>query len=490
MRSKLMGITATLKAGTATTAARIPNARNARLRLALFAAVGFAVLAGAVGPARSAFPGANGEIAYTRNGELFLLAGGPVTALAGQPVENPAWSPDGTKIAFGSAGQLLTYDVASQDVQFISQDGPYDQPAWSPDGTTVAFARFDQGQQGIWRMNADGTNVIRLTDGGDSNPAWSPDGGTIAFARGVPLGQWQYALKVYAMNPDGSGQVRVREEGSDEQDPAWSPHGDELAFVIWSGNPHIGVMKVNNPGFTKELSSPASDFGFSPAWSPDGSNIVYAGHGPSSSGNDRELFSVLADGSGSPVQLTENDGFDETPDWQPLPAPPGTSATCLIGSTRIDEGDGATAPATFEVDYDNPTSDTYSVSYSTSDGTAVDASDYIPTSGSLSVSPGKTHADSKSAAADCARSRVAENACKKPALGVKQATTICVLSRQTRTRSVRAHLPSIPTHKCPAGDAAVSAILAIGPSSRRSAQAAGKMARQRSAPPESVLIRL
>ncbi|HYU38275.1 MAG TPA: tetratricopeptide repeat protein, partial [Acidimicrobiia bacterium] len=132
----------------------------------------------------------------------------------------PAWSPDGSRIAFlsnrdgrpevyvmnadGTGPVRLT--VNAQSSEGTPRWNP--SPAWSPDGTKIAFASDRDGDVEIYVMNADGTGLVRLTfnPGEDGEPSWSPDGRRIAFHRRV-LGHAQ----VFVMNADGSNVTRLTE---------------------------------------------------------------------------------------------------------------------------------------------------------------------------------------------------------------------------------------------------------------------------------------
>ena len=97
-------------------------------------------------------------------------------------------------------------------------------PAWSPDGRKIAIVSNPDGKNGIYVMNADGSGLERLTGGVgyDSGPTWSPDGHVLAFTRFD--GRFS---EIYVMNTDGSGQRNLtRTLGADgwrESQPVWSP---------------------------------------------------------------------------------------------------------------------------------------------------------------------------------------------------------------------------------------------------------------------------
>jgi TolB protein len=250
--------------------------------------------------------------------------------------EAPAWSPDGSRIAFVSNrdGDVEIYVMkADGSDQIRLTDSPdFDgDPAWSPDGERIAFTSLRDGNGEIYVMNADGTNPVRLTnnEAHDWGPAWSPDGSRIAF-----VSERDGDAEVYVMNADGTEQTnltnfpaRIDDEkhpdlAANEKDPAWSPDGKHIAFTsdrhsftndegLDTLNTEIYVMNADGTNQTR-LTHHMSWDEF-PTWSPDGKHIVFIA---SVDVADWEVFRMDADGS-NPANLTNNPANDVVPDWSP-----------------------------------------------------------------------------------------------------------------------------------------------------------------------------
>jgi hypothetical protein len=223
---------------------------------------------------------------------------------------DPAWSPDGTKIAFadyGTAGSLAIYTMNADGSGITSLADSVRFPAWSPDGMRIAGSRGTRvcrvscgvAYMRLFVMNSDGSGLVVLTYG--ISPAWSPDG-RIAFA---------YSGDIHVMNPDGSGLINLTNDPAFESYPAWSPDGTKLAFVSDRGGAYdLYVMNADGTGVTQLTHDPTIEG--RPAWSPDGTRIAFA----SSKDGDSEIYVINADGSGV-IQLTANSTFDGWPAWAP-----------------------------------------------------------------------------------------------------------------------------------------------------------------------------
>jgi Tol biopolymer transport system component len=163
----------------------------------------------------------------------------------------PAWSPDGATIVFertrdvpnptnltgmdqvselwtmaadGSQPKQLTSPPVSFSGPTTTILGKDEFPAWSPDGTRIAFESNRASNNGIFEMNADGSNIIAVThpQGVDEFPSWSPDGTKIAFARtGEPV--LSATDQIYSVSIDGSNPTALTSSAAGATSPAWQP---------------------------------------------------------------------------------------------------------------------------------------------------------------------------------------------------------------------------------------------------------------------------
>jgi Tol biopolymer transport system component len=276
-----------------------------------------------------------GRVPEGGSSELFMMRpdGTATTQLTNTTLSesSPAWSPDGTKIAFAGAPEG-TFEV---DIHAMNTDGSNRQqlttspaseygPAWSPDGSKIAFERDLPIRENeilpkIFVMNADGSKQVQLRSdrtSSESSPAWSPDGSKIVFV-GVIAG----SEEIYTMNVDGSDLKQLTESANlTKEAPDWSPDGSKIVFGAYDRNTggkyDIFVMNADGSEVTNLTNNPNSN-DIRPVWSPDGREIAFVRDPDLDTFGDSDIWRMRAEGS-SPTQITSNTVDDSDPDWQVL----------------------------------------------------------------------------------------------------------------------------------------------------------------------------
>ena len=365
----------------------LPRALAAAVALVIaIAGIGFAAVTFGGSEQAPATGTSGGLVGPKANGEIWFRVGGGeggsrIDAVApdgsgrrvvfstddGSHRSRISFSPDGSRIAYdnyvvGRTG-IGTANLDGSGAVRLT-DGMNDSwPSWSPDGTQILFSstvydpsigRCEAGfphefdcPTDIYVMDADGSNVVRLTtDPADEfMPMWSPDGTTIAFVRNTEKASVSRPA-IFTMRPDGSDvrQVSSGDGGSDWW-PSWSPDGSRLAFAAIR-NEDWGIWTVNADGSDEQMIFGGTGAGYvdNPVWSPEGNLIAFVGNLEVDDYSPQDALYVMnADGTGlTPIADEPGVGVAGDIAWQPLPAPVET-----VGPTPVPTG--AEVVETFDV---------------------------------------------------------------------------------------------------------------------------------------------
>ena len=231
-----------------------------------------------------------------------------------EPVISPAWSPDGSKMAYVSFEKkkpiVFVHTLATGERKIVANyKGNNSAPAWSPDGKKLAIVLTYGANSQIYTINASGGDLQRITKsrGIDTEPVFSPDGKWIYFTSdrgGKP--------QIYKTSANGGSEVtRVTFEGAYNVSPRFAPDGSKLLYIRNDGGRFRVAMQDLTNGQVQLLSDGRLDE--SPSFSPNGRVILYA----IKVGAKSSLASVSFDGKVC-QSLSEASGDVREPAWGPM----------------------------------------------------------------------------------------------------------------------------------------------------------------------------
>lgn len=264
----------------------------------------------------------------------------PIEKITNIETSYPYWSPDGTKIVFQSNrndndSEIYSMNADGSNIKRLTHTKGYDEtPIWSPDGTKILFVSTRDGNYEVYIMDIDGKNQKNLTNhpASDGHPNFSPDGKRIIFYSNRIMPPETYKddpftnevnYEIYEMDLDGNNIKQITDYSGWDTYPDISPDGKKIAFrrriptEIGSYKGNSEVFIANRDGSEAYNLSNYPEHDGWPSWSPDGLKIAFASERERA--DNWQIYVINLDRTGL-TRLTEFDAQGAEfakPQWSP-----------------------------------------------------------------------------------------------------------------------------------------------------------------------------